>query len=785
MAIDTRKLSDMAALAEASYQQLPLGSPLEALTSKMSTAQATYLSDRYTVVRQQPNTASGFSATLFQRVGSGAGSGEYVFAARGTEPDAGGGVDLSADVGDLVLDGLAWEQIVDMYNFWKQLSTPVGQTYQKARLLLSEYPPESNRPGIRDTLPFGPQLLRTIEFQTASDSLGLIDSAAVVDVTGHSLGGHLSSAFSRLFPANTNAAYGINGAGYGNALGSGNIAYVFSRLGGASSFDPNIIETLYGSAGPNLVTQNLGIGLAQAGRHDPLFTESVFAAGATLGHGAPQMADSAAVYDIFIRLDNRGTYESPSIFLPRLLPIFQNAASSANRSLEEMVLSIARFFKLDDSEISTNDRQALHSRIRLIEDSTNFRALESKLIVRASGVGLASAARDDFGALVSLLTLSPVWMTGTNAAGDQTMASTIGAAWGTQFDDWKLDKTTAESVRLRTFTDRWMSDRAQMLGRLLYANSVDLNPNSGVVPALAGSQNTVYRDLRRNISITTEVGAAPATGSARYVLFGSDDSETGNALSGNRLADRLYGGGGADTIKGEAGNDYLEGNSGNDTLIGGTGYDTLIGGTGNDTYEFAKGDASSGDVIIDSDGLGVIKLDGQSLNGGNKIAANQWQSADKLTLYTFAADGSSSGKGTLSISRTDSDDRIYVRNFSRAAGANLGITLADTVVQAALPIGSFGKAPVLEGDPFGYTGPLDVWIGVGTTPAGYQNFLDPLLAQSISTCMKYSRDTRYSRTSTQRLPNRNGRTWGGFVTRSKTTPSYCTSLTQAAQDSDI
>jgi hypothetical protein len=265
MAIDTRKLSDMAALAEASYQQLPLGSPLEVLTSKVSTSQATYLSDRYTVVRQQPNTASGFSATLFQR-----------------EPDAGGGVDLSADIGDLVFDGLAWEQ----------LSTPVGRTYQKVRLVLSEYPPESNKPGIRDTLPFGPQLQRTIEFQTASDSLGLIDSVVVVDVTGHGLGGHLSSAFSRLFPANTNAAYGINGAGYGNAVCSGKIAYVFSRLGGASSFDLNVVETLYGTSYP------------------------------------------------------RSTCESPSILLPKLLSLFQSAASSANLSLVELVQSVVCVFKL-------------------------------------------------------------------------------------------------------------------------------------------------------------------------------------------------------------------------------------------------------------------------------------------------------------------------------------------------------------------------------------------------------------------------------------------------------
>jgi hypothetical protein len=437
MTIETKKIADMAALAEAAYANLTNRTFSGALANGMSGTQVSVLSSRYSVIEQQPNTGSGFSATLFKRTGVGAGPDEYVFATRGTEPitqwsfDL--GLDIAADLGDLVLDGLAWEQIVDMYNFWKQLTAKPGETYQKAYFISSPYVPGSNIQGVIDKS-FGPIVfLRKIEFQNATDGLGKIDPNTVVDVTGHSLGGHLSSAFSRLFPANTNTSYGINGAGYANILGNSNIEYVFSRLGGASTFNGNLVETLYGTAGPNVVTQNFG--LVQVGWHDPLFIETggPLAFGAVLGHSATQMTDSAAVYDIFIRLDKTGSYQSPSIFLPRILPIFENAAYSANRSLEEMVLSVARFFKLNDGEIATNDREALHSRIRLIEDSASFKGLESQLIVRASGLGLASAARNDFGALVSLLTLSPVWMTGAAAAGDQAMAATVGAAWGAKF----------------------------------------------------------------------------------------------------------------------------------------------------------------------------------------------------------------------------------------------------------------------------------------------------------------------------------------------------------------
>jgi len=117
-----------------------------------SEAQATVFSTQHRVIHQQPNTATGFSATMFEKLNNGVPTGQYVFAARGTEPTAQFGRDLAVDIGDLVLDGLAWSQIVDMYNYWKRLSTPSGQTYQQAQLVT--IPDDgSQAPGtyIRDT----------------------------------------------------------------------------------------------------------------------------------------------------------------------------------------------------------------------------------------------------------------------------------------------------------------------------------------------------------------------------------------------------------------------------------------------------------------------------------------------------------------------------------------------------------------------------------------------------------------------------------------------------------
>ena len=83
-----------------------------------------------------------------------------------------------------------------------------------------------------------------------------------VTVTGHSLGGHLSAAFSRLFPDATKHAYMVNGAGFGsltNLVGTnneGNIRMVFSSLGGAAKFDPAKITNIIGDKSMNFIAQN-------------------------------------------------------------------------------------------------------------------------------------------------------------------------------------------------------------------------------------------------------------------------------------------------------------------------------------------------------------------------------------------------------------------------------------------------------------------------------------------------------------------------------------------------
>jgi len=81
------------------------------MTEPFSLTQATELADHWNVITHQPNTDSGFSSTLFRN----ADDGGYVLAIRGTE-----GINwedlLETDFGDIAIDGIAIDQIIDLYN---------------------------------------------------------------------------------------------------------------------------------------------------------------------------------------------------------------------------------------------------------------------------------------------------------------------------------------------------------------------------------------------------------------------------------------------------------------------------------------------------------------------------------------------------------------------------------------------------------------------------------------------------------------------------------------------
>ena len=427
------RISDYVALAEASYADFSLidFADLKAIHAVMNDVDqpenlAKYITDNYEVVAHwkdrgdlftsaDKDQSSGFSGTLFHRIRKkkeekeiGA---EYVLALRGT---AGGKDLLITDGGDIVNDGLAHHQIVDMYNFWQQITAPKGEPYNVMRIttlsekessvlnnILSTFSTsigeimanslkkeilhdEKTLRAIRDINPDAEGLfvdsgeIKLIK-RARSDNLyqfgderrlGLGIPVSKVTTTGHSLGGHLSAAFSRLFPDKTEHSYMVNGAGFGaplNPLGQAssnsqwNIASVFSALNGADHFDYTKVTNLIGDKNIDVVANNWFIGLSQPGKTPELFIEEA-GIGKIFGHAAGSMSDTMQAASLFFAMDGKLNQTDLSEALKTLNPVFEAVTNDDEETLEKVVYQIGKLLG-DKVREQAATRNELYERI--------------------------------------------------------------------------------------------------------------------------------------------------------------------------------------------------------------------------------------------------------------------------------------------------------------------------------------------------------------------------------------------------------------------------------------
>lgn len=155
-----------ALLADAEYAINGLGEYdlLLELSKRLTPAQAEFINDNFTVVTHV-ESESGFDSTVWR-----SNTGQIYVSMRGTEEFD----DLVSDI-DLTLSGLARDQIVDMVNWWLKNSTALGNSAQQISL-------------VGGIFSWGVPVVGT----------GVLSDITNVMVNGHSLGGHLATAFSRL-----------------------------------------------------------------------------------------------------------------------------------------------------------------------------------------------------------------------------------------------------------------------------------------------------------------------------------------------------------------------------------------------------------------------------------------------------------------------------------------------------------------------------------------------------------------------------------------------------------
>lgn len=317
--MNSQVLFNSAELSLASYSTLVQGetrlqtSALQAEGKGMSLTQATAFATRFpTVITQYADTlangglGTGFNATVFKDA-----TGNLTLAIRGTDSlgVTGDASDLSTGL-DIVGSGAGYDQIVAMVNWWNRASAPAGQMVNQFRLAevpLNQIPSGAVvlRSGAESAyvLNVAPQVAATGELAAAL----AVDPDLRVDLTGHSLGGHLAMAFSSLFASRTGQVTVFNAPGFSNSTVNQDF---FAKLGGliptGSINNVAADESLVGDSPFNFVAgmhsrPGVQVDIAiekqtNSDESDPFVP--------ALNHSMAALTDSLAVYKLLADLDS-------------------------------------------------------------------------------------------------------------------------------------------------------------------------------------------------------------------------------------------------------------------------------------------------------------------------------------------------------------------------------------------------------------------------------------------------------------------------------------------------
>jgi hypothetical protein len=155
----------------------------------------------------QGGLETSLSATIFKNTEDNQ-AGSLTLAFRGVLGEA----DYST-AGDIYVKGAAYHQIVGMANWWRQIASPAGELVAQYRLALY---PENSVPEGALILRLDGLLVLVLESAGSVEATGALTAAlgadpdGRIDVTGHSLGGHLAMAFSTLFSGQTGQVTAFN-----------------------------------------------------------------------------------------------------------------------------------------------------------------------------------------------------------------------------------------------------------------------------------------------------------------------------------------------------------------------------------------------------------------------------------------------------------------------------------------------------------------------------------------------------------------------------------------------
>jgi RTX calcium-binding nonapeptide repeat (4 copies) len=261
---------------------------------------------------------------------------------------------------------------------------------------------------------------------------------------------------------------------------------------------------------------------------------------------------------------------------------------------------------------------------------------------------------------------------GTNVAGLTLAAQNAIIAQGIEWYYWQSNNYAGQEFLTTSSANGGITAYPYGSGLLQYTTAQGAG--------LAGAQNRALGYVNLWLDSYLQQSAVQTSGIAstlpNYVnydqwnIVAGDTGATATALDPSK-SQIFVGGGGADTFMGGNLGDVILAGAGNDTLNGGDGKDQLYGGAGQDTYTFSAGWGK--DTIIDSDGLGSIKLGDNTLGTAQGTGErNQWAFDLGGGQYAgIAIMGSASTGYSATITRgTDTANTITIQNFDFAAACN-------------------------------------------------------------------------------------------------------------------
>lgn len=258
------------------------------------------------------------------------------------------------------------------------------------------------------------------------------------------------------------------------------------------------------------------------------------------GHSIVLLQDSLNLMALYEQLD-------PGITEDRLAAIFGGASAKDYDSLEKALDAISQVLGIQqpvaaataDSQFAQMGlRNALHARIKALQDSNEFAALKGQLRIEPASADLGVGARNNFSYLLALQNLSPVRVTGKDAAGQAALEGILQAQYPDAYAAWQADKSAATPT---TFTDQWYDDRSAMLNYVMQANVQNIEGPMNI----PGAQGMHYEDIASGKTI--DISLPDNVVDKRQIIFGDGAA---NTLVGKKLSDHLYGGAGADRLYG-------------------------------------------------------------------------------------------------------------------------------------------------------------------------------------------------------------------------------------------